>query len=70
MPITLACVAINGAVICSKYSTHGSADCEILAERIPSEGFRLPINMMFVDARGEAWRAVISETGGRPRLLH
>jgi hypothetical protein len=33
-------------------------DCEMLAERMKSELFEPPINMLFVDARGEVARVV------------
>jgi hypothetical protein len=52
-------------MIYSRYreNDQGSADCDVLAEAIPPPGFALPINMMFIDARGEAWRGVLTAKG-------
>jgi hypothetical protein len=44
-------------------------DCEMLTERMKAKLFVLPINMLFVDARGEAARVVFDDTGER-RILH
>ena len=44
-------------------------DCEMLAERMKSELFEPPINMLFVDARGKVARVVFDSHGER-RILH
>jgi len=44
-------------------------DCAMLAERMKSELFEPPINMVFVDARGEVARVVFDVHGER-RILH
>jgi hypothetical protein len=41
----------------------------MLAERMKSELFEPPINMLFVDARGEVARVVFDAAGER-RILH
>jgi len=43
--------------------------CEMLAERMKGELFVSPINMLFVDARGEAARVVFGDDGER-RIVH
>jgi hypothetical protein len=59
MPIILTSIDRYGSVMLAEYTTvHGKRDqwdCEIMAERMKSELFEPPINMLFVDARGEAW---------------
>jgi energy-coupling factor transporter transmembrane protein EcfT len=61
MPISLVCVGLDGSMKYSRYRTNdqGAADCEVLAETISAQGFALPINLMFIDARGEAYRAAL-----------
>src|SRR5262249_43477805 len=44
-------------------------ECAMLAERMKSEFFEPPINMLFVDARGEVARVVFDAAGER-RILH
>ena len=43
--------------------------CEMLADRMKSGLFEPPINMLFVDARGEAVRVVFDAAGER-RIVH
>jgi hypothetical protein len=70
-PIRLAAVAVNGSVIVVSYdcSTGGRMDCQFLAEYSQAEGFQLPINMMYVDQRGEAARFLIAKSEDRPMLI-
>jgi len=73
MPIILTSIDRYGSVMLAEYTTvHGKGDhwdCEIIAERMKSELFEPPINMLFVDARGEAARVVFDAAGER-RILH
>ena len=73
MPIILTSIDRYGSVMLAEYTTvHGKTDhwdCEIIAERMKSELFEPPINMLFVDARGEAARVVFDAAGER-RILH
>jgi hypothetical protein len=60
MPTILTSVDRYGSVMLAEYTAVSGKkdhwDCEILAERMKSELFEPPINMLFVDARGEAAR--------------
>jgi len=47
----------------------GHWHCEMLAERMKSELFEPPINMLCVDVRGEVARVVFDAAGER-RILH
>jgi hypothetical protein len=68
MPIILTSIDRYGSVMLAEYTTvYGKKDhwdCEIIAERMKSELFEQPINMLFVDARGEAARVVFDAAGG------
>jgi hypothetical protein len=54
--------------VTSRNSKPACWDCEILAERMKSE-LVPPVNMLFVDPRGEAARVVFDAQGER-RILH
>jgi hypothetical protein len=71
MPILLVCVGKNGSMLYHRYQVNdqGDIDCELLAETMAPEGLMLPINMMFVDAQGEAYRAIVRKNE-RPKLMH
>src|SRR5262252_8026959 len=62
MPVILTSIDRYGSLMVSEYTpTPGKKDhwhCELLAERMKSELFEPPINMLFVDARGEVARRV------------
>jgi len=73
MPIILTSIDRYGLLIVAEYTpTPGKKDhwhCEMLAERMKSELFEPPINMLFVDAGGEEARVVFDAAGER-RILH
>jgi hypothetical protein len=55
-PFYLVTVAINGSMLYARYcEADGVFDCDVLAESYNEKGF----NMMFVDASGEAYRALV-----------
>jgi len=60
LPFTVAVVGVNGSVIAVRY-TEGpcSLDCDVLAEHFKDSQFQMPVNMMVVDAAGEAARLVL-----------
>jgi hypothetical protein len=70
LPVLAVAVAQNGSMMYVEYDTDGTGGviCTPLADHIESDTFQPPINMMFVDAEGEAYRAVIDNEGAR--LLH
>jgi hypothetical protein len=73
MPIILTSIERYGSLMIAEYTPMpGKTDhwhCEMLAERMKSELFELPINMLFADARREVARVVFDEAGER-RILH
>jgi hypothetical protein len=62
MPKILTSVDLDGSVMLAEYTpVPGKKDhwrCKMLAERMKTELFAPPINMLFVDARGEVARRV------------
>lgn len=71
MPIILTSIDRYGSLMVAEYTPREKDhwDCEMLAERMKSELFEAPINMLFVNARGEVARVVYDATGER-RILH
>ena len=73
MPMILTSVYSYGSVMLAEYTAVPAKkdhwDCEIIAERMKSELFEPPINMLFVDARGEAAR-VVFDAEGEWRIVH
>ena len=63
LPYSFVTIGVNGALIAGVFSEAASGDgldCTFTAEHLPDErGFLMPVNMMFVDARGEAARVVL-----------
>jgi hypothetical protein len=71
-PIFLAGIAVNGEMFLGEYreSPSGSGlDFELLAQHSPDHAFLTPMNMMFVDRRGEAARVVIRRDGDKPKFF-
>ena len=69
-PFFVAIVAVNGSASFFKYELDGdefSAEC--LAEHAEPPGFKTPINLMYVDSRGEAAHVVIKGPGATPEIL-
>src|SRR5215470_15940755 len=73
MPIILTSIDRFGSVMVAEYTSMPGKkdhwDCAMLAERMKSELFQPPINMPFVDARGEVARVVFDVHGER-RIVH
>src|SRR5215470_7812157 len=67
MPIILTSIDRFGSLMLAEYTpTPGEKEhwhCEMLAERMKSELFEPPINMLFVDARGEVACSMQRESG-------
>ena len=67
MPIHFAAVGTNGAVVAGTYraSPHGrSFECEITVQTMKPEGLTAPVNVMYVDRRGEAALIVLRPAQG------
>ena len=67
MPIHFAAVGTNGAVVAGTYraSPHGrSFECQITVQTMKPEGLTAPVNVMYVDRRGEAALIVLRPTQG------
>jgi hypothetical protein len=72
MPITLTSIDRHSCLMVAEYTpvrgTKDHWDCAMLSERMKSELYELPINMLFVDA-GDVARVVFDAAGER-RILH
>jgi hypothetical protein len=68
MPIHFAAVGINGAVVAGTYRAlpHGSFECQITVQTMKPEGLTAPVNVMYVDRRGEAALVVLRPTLEEP----
>ena len=62
LPLHVAGIARNGAALVATYSA-GDNGLETSFKLLPSGHFATPINLMFVDARGEAARVVFASHG-------
>jgi hypothetical protein len=73
LPIILTSIDRYGSLMVAEYTPVPDKKdhwhCEMLAERMKSELFEPPINMLFVDARGEVARVVFDVHGER-RIVH
>ena len=66
LPFTTAVLALNGSLLAVRYVPADDGEgcqCEVLAERSVGGSFRLPINIMVVDANGDAARILIGQSG-------
>jgi len=64
--IPLVAVAINGGILGARYlldETGEGLEAEMLVEHTPVGMMQLPINVMIVDAKGEAVRVLITPEG-------
>jgi hypothetical protein len=69
MPIHFAAVGTNGAVLAGTYRAvaHGrSFECQITVQTMKPEGLTAPVNVMYVDRRGEAALIVLRPANGDP----
>jgi hypothetical protein len=62
LPYLVAAVALNGSCYVLRVPGHAQ-DPVPLAQHTEAKGFKLPINIMIVDANGEAARAVLTPKG-------
>jgi hypothetical protein len=70
LPLHFAAIASNGAVMAGTYrldEAGGELACRVTVE--PTDMVTTPVNIMYVDARGEAARVVIGPSG-TPRVYH
>ncbi len=66
LPIHCAVMGVNGslmAALFNKLPDEERLSTTCTAQYFVDEGFTLPINMLFVDARGEATRVVVESNG-------
>jgi hypothetical protein len=69
MPIHFAAVGTNGAVVAGTYreTDHGrSFECQITVQTMKPEGLTAPVNVMYVDRRGEAALVVLRHSQSEP----
>ncbi len=65
VPMVLVAVGSNGSMLAVEYDVHpeGHLDGKPIAERVKDGELSLPINIVIVDARGEAGRVVLKSSG-------
>lgn len=70
-PLHFAAIAKNGSVLAGRYDAvaDGSLDATMLAQALVEDMFLVPVNMMFVDHRGEVARVVLS-ADREPLVFH
>lgn len=65
MPIHFAAVGTNGAVVAGTYkpSLHGHGfECRITVQATEQEGLTAPVNIMYVDRRGESALVILRQS--------
>lgn len=69
-PMYMAALANNGeAMVCEIVPEGGHLGTRMLCQHSPLGFMALPINIMYVDQRGEAARVMIGEAGAPPRYF-
>ena len=71
-PIHCAVVGVNGSLVAAlfrKVAGEERLSSTCTAEYFVDEGFTLPINMLFVDSRGEAMRVLV-QADGCPQFMN
>jgi hypothetical protein len=66
LPIHCAVMGVNGSLIAALFSKTDGEDrfsTSCTAQHFVDEGFVLPVNMLFVDSRGEAMRVLVEADG-------
>jgi hypothetical protein len=69
LPIHFAAVGTNGAVVAGTFcaAAHGRLfDCRITMQTMEPEGLTAPVNVMYVDRRGEAALVVVRPSQAAP----
>jgi hypothetical protein len=67
MPIHFAAVGTNGSVVAGTFSSSLSGDdfdCQITIQPAAAEGLTAPVNIMYVDRKGEAALVVLRPSQG------
>ena len=65
LPYFLVAIAVNGSIMalrCTEQPNQG-IDAQVIVSRLINEEMELPINIMIVDAVGEACRVIITPAG-------
>jgi hypothetical protein len=69
MPIHFAALGTNGATVTGTYrflSDRSGFECEITTQTPEPEGMTAPINIMYVDSKGESAQVVIRQIPDKP----
>jgi hypothetical protein len=69
MPIHFAAVGINGVAVtgtCRFLSGNSGFECQITAHTPGPEGMMAPVNIMYVDSKGEAALVVLRQSSDEP----
>jgi hypothetical protein len=66
LPYLFVAVAINGGILGARYLLDESGtglEAEMLVEHTPGGMMQMPINVMIIDAKGEAVRVLVTPEG-------
>ena len=69
MPIHFAAIGTNGAVVTGTYrflSDNSELECQITAQTPEPEGMIAPVNIVYVDSKGEAALVVLRKNSDEP----
>ena len=72
LPIHCAVIGVNGSLFAALFrraAGENRLSTTCTAQHFVDDGFVLPINMLFVDARGEATRVLVA-TDGQPTFMN
>ena len=72
-PLHFAAVSTNGGMMFGRYDATPELglSCAVLAQHGPDDAlWRLPVNIMYTNERGEAARVVITSPTARPTIVH
>ena len=72
MPIHFAAVGTNGGVVAGTYSMSPAGSgfsCEVTVQTVRPEGLTAPVNIMYVDSRGESALVVLRRSEAETRKL-
>lgn len=70
-PLYCAAISTNGSIMTFQYefAQDGTLDMKLISSHSPEGQFTIPVNIMFVDKKGDAARVII-EKSGEYQILH
>jgi hypothetical protein len=71
MPIHFAAVGANGSVVAGTFTMLPGGqgmDCQITVPTSKAEGLTAPVNIMYVDSKGDSALVVVRQSKGQPEI--